>query len=104
MGTDQYDQNFNLWAAYVSAEVDLCNCWTLYSSAGFAERKVAMLSIANLANSGQAILIDISYFAARQSHLRVGAFFGQQLRRRSGRTHQLPPLAGLQLNIVQLCT
>jgi outer membrane receptor protein involved in Fe transport len=38
LGTDQLDQDFGLWAAYLTAEYDMNDVWTVFAKAGHAER------------------------------------------------------------------
>src|SRR5690348_13263259 len=71
------------------------------AAAGLADRDVLVIEVADLADRGEALHVDLADLARRHLDRRVLAFLGDQLHRRSGAARDLPALARLQLDVVQ---
>src|ERR1700722_13106920 len=69
-------------------------------AAGFADHFVLVIEVAELTDGRAANHLNLAHFARRHADLRVLAFFGHQLRRRSGRAHELAAFTGPQLDVV----
>src|SRR6478672_6596720 len=68
---------------------------------GLADRDVLVIEIADLADRGEALHVDLADLARRHLDRRVVAFLGDQLHRRSGAARDLSALARSQLDVVE---
>src|SRR5215470_15830431 len=68
-------------------------------AAGLADRDVLVFEVADLADGGVTLDVDLTDLARGQAHLRVGALLGHQLRRGAGRADELPALAPGELDV-----
>ena len=68
--------------------------------AGFSDRDVLVIEIADLTDGRDAVDIHQSRLARRQLHVCVSAFFRHQLRGSSGASRHLRTLAGTQFDVV----
>jgi hypothetical protein len=65
---------------------------------------ITVIHIANLADSGCAVLKDQANLTGWQADLSVFAFFGDQSGSSSSRANQLAPSAGFELDIMDPCS
>ena len=68
--------------------------------AGFADRDVLMVDVADLADAGVAVDVDVALFAGGEADQGVVPFLRHQLRHVAGRADQLGALAGVELDAV----
>src|ERR1700759_2547081 len=68
--------------------------------AGFADRNVLVLEVADLADRGVAANVDFAHLTGRETERRPVAFACHELRECTGRTGHLSALAFLQLDVV----
>ena len=73
-------------------------------AAGFADRDVFMVDVADLADAGEAVDIDVALFAGGQADQGVIPFLRHQLRHVAGGADQLGALAGIELDAVDEST
>src|SRR5262245_50861676 len=71
------------------------------AAAGLADRHVLVIEIADLADRGEALHVDLANFTRRHLDRRVLAFLGHELHRRSGAARDLSALARPQLDVVE---
>src|SRR6266545_6159303 len=65
------------------------------AAAGFANRDVLVIEIADLADRGEALHVDLADLARRHLDRRVGAFLRHELHRRSGAASDLTAFSRL---------
>src|SRR5712671_2061114 len=70
-------------------------------SSGLADRHVLVVDVADLADRGEALHVDLANLARRHLHRRVLAFFRDELHRGAGAARDLAALARLQLHVVE---
>src|SRR6478672_8514634 len=70
--------------------------------AGLADRDVLVVDVADLADRGEALDVDLADLARRHLHRGVVAFLGDELHRRPGAARNLSALARLQFHVVEL--
>src|SRR6202167_1425946 len=69
--------------------------------AGLAEYPQVVLIVADLADGGAAVDMNLAHFAGLQPQAGVHAFARRELRRAAGAARQLAALANLQLDVVR---
>src|SRR6266545_3680595 len=72
------------------------------AAAGFANRDVLVIEIADLADGPKALHVDLADLARRHLDRRVAAFLRHELHGRSGAARDLTALSRPQLHVVQL--
>src|SRR5262245_64960891 len=71
---------------------------------GLAERHVLVLEVADLADDGAAVDVELAHLARRQPELRVLALFRHQLAEGAGRARDARAAAGVELDVVHVRT